>query len=198
LDDVIEAYLNGQPINNNYYAKMIPYTIMPYFGPLVGNFDATGAGLGVWQKIFLCNGLNATPDLRGVTLVGATTMGSNAFNSTVDPAISGNPTYANGQRNGANQITLTANQAPPHSHTATATVTDPGHVHHNTKQNPAKLASGIYNYDSVGDQDHFDVMDSDSAVTGVTVAVSVGTTGGGMPHANVQPSYGINYIIYIP
>ena len=50
--------------------KMVPYTAVEYYGPL-SNFDSTGAGLGQYDRIFICNGLNGTPDKRGRVGVGA-------------------------------------------------------------------------------------------------------------------------------
>ena len=48
---------------------MVPYTVVEYYGPLT-YFDNTGAGQGDWDRIFLCNGLNGTPDKRGRVAVG--------------------------------------------------------------------------------------------------------------------------------
>jgi microcystin-dependent protein len=72
---------------------------------------------------FLCDGQNGTPDLRDKFVVGA---GS---------------TYAKGDSGGATSKTLTANELPSHTHTATSTfsgsalpahnhsVNDPSHSH---------------------------------------------------------------------
>jgi hypothetical protein len=83
IDAYIEAYINGA--TSLVSAKMIPYVAVPFFPTptfLSGKFDGTGAGIGTWAKIYLCNGANpGVPDLRGRVLVGATTgMNGGAFN----------------------------------------------------------------------------------------------------------------------
>jgi microcystin-dependent protein len=84
------------------------------------NFSASGAGIGNWARIFLCNGQNATPDLRGRVLIGVTNgMGSTSLDSAVNPGIPGNPTYNLGSTHGSNSIILNTGQMPAHSHTAT-------------------------------------------------------------------------------
>jgi hypothetical protein len=42
---------------------MVPYSVLEYYGPL-NNFDVTGKGLGDWDKVYLCNGLNSIPIKR--------------------------------------------------------------------------------------------------------------------------------------
>lgn len=199
IDSYIASYLASIPATTLYNSKMIPYVAVPYFGPVGGIFDITGAGIGDWIKIYLCNGQNLTPDLRGRVLVGATTMGNTAFNPAVDPGIVGNPAYSLNTITGANQAFLTnATQLPPHSHNTTVTIIDPGHVHPNTKQNPIDGSGSTYNYDSVGDQQHYGLMDSGSALTGITATATNASVGASEGHNNIQPVHATNYIIYIP
>ena len=121
---------------------MIPYAAIPYFGPLSGSpaagdsLSLTGPGTGYWQKVYLCNGQNGTPDLRGRTLVGVTTgMGGSAYDPEVDPYIVGNPNYtisgggSTVSKYGVNTVTLNLGQIPSHNHTATVT-TAPDHAHY--------------------------------------------------------------------
>jgi microcystin-dependent protein len=132
LNSLIAAYLASVGTSTKYYNRMIPYTVVEYYGSLTGNFDVTGAGIvGTdWEKIYLCNGNNGTPDKRGRVPVGATTgMGGGSFNPAVDPGVAGNPSYALLGTAGSNTVTLSATEIPAHSHLATATVTDPGHLH---------------------------------------------------------------------
>lgn len=190
INTYIQNYLDNIT-TNTVSSKMIPYVAVPYFGPLT-YFDITGAGTGNWAKIYLCNGVNpGVPDLRGRTLVGATTMGNNPFNSVVDPGIPGNPTYSLNSTYGANQITLNATQMPSHSHSATATVSPNPHSHtvvtatsdvDGTSLSPGTGTKGTNTTSSVN----------------LSVNVTTENAGGGLPHNNVQPSLGCYFIIYIP
>jgi microcystin-dependent protein len=179
---------------------MIPYVAVPYFNPDLSNFDATGAGIGNWVKIYLCNGANpGVPDLRGRVLVGTTTgMNGGTLNAAVDPAVPGNPAYSLGTTTGLNQVTLGPTQIPSHTHTITnvVSVTDPGHTH-NLKVNTNAAGSGNPAFEAASTQGNFA---TDSAQTGVTVNVAstASSFGGGLPHQNNQPATGCYYIIYIP
>jgi len=203
LNSLIAAYLASVGTSTKYYNRMVPYAVVEYYGTLTGKFDGTGAGIvGTdWENIYLCNGLNGTPDKRGRVPVGATTgMGGGTFNPAVDPAIAGNPAYALLGTAGSNTVTLSATEIPAHSHSATAIVTDPGHLH------TISYAHGEADQNEPGT--YGDLMDmngvkssstsTNTAVTGVSVAVSVGSTGGGLAHANYQPGLGCYYIMYIP
>jgi len=201
IDSYIEAYINGETALVN--AKMIPYVAVPFFPTpafLTGKFDGTGAGIGTWTKIYLCNGANpGVPDLRGRVLVGATTgMNGGSMNPAVSPG-GANPNYFLGTTVGANEITLLPTQIPSHTHVATAvsTVTDPKHKHDYTVPNAEGSASG--NADNHPDGPIVTRQTSES-LTGITVATSVtnAVTGGGLAHPNNQPAYGCYYIIYIP
>ena len=191
-------------------SKMIPYVAVPYFGS-ISYFDATGGGLGDWTNIYLCNGNNGTPDLRGRTLVGATTgLPGPAFNPAVDPAISGNPTYSLLTTQGANTITLSAAQMPTHTHTATATPST-----HNHRSFNADIIAGnspyvgtntypVYRNES-NDNLSYRIMGSNTVATlGKTNDATISTTvtnasaGSSNAHDNIQPSIACYYIIYIP
>lgn len=207
INDYIAAYLAGLPSSDFYNTKMIPYVALPYFGVTAGIFDITGAGIGDWVKIYLCNGQNSTPDLRGRTLVGTTTMGNTSFNPAVDPAIAGNPTYTLNDTIGSNLGYLTnANQLPPHSHGTTVTINDPGHKHGSVDHG---FQANRVNCD--GDCDSFpentapSFIDTTTDATGLkgtgvgqNVFVTVGSTGASEGHNNIQPVIATNYIIYIP
>lgn len=207
INDYIAAYLAGIPSSNLYNSKMIPYVAVPYFGVTSGLFDITGAGIGDWVKIYLCNGQNLTPDLRGRTLVGATTMGNNSFNPAVDPGIPGNPTYNVNDVQGSNLAVLnSANQLPPHSHSTTVTINDPGHFHgsvdHGFQQNRVNCNGSC---DSFPENTLPSYVDTTTKVTGLlgtgtgqNVFVAVGSTGASEGHNNIQPVLATNYIIYIP
>jgi hypothetical protein len=115
----------------------------------------------------LCNGANSTPDLRDRFVVGAGT------------------TYTPGNTGGsANAIVVS------HSHTASSSVTDPGHAH-------------TYN-DTVLQADYFGTGSNAStstagttstANTGITVATTVNSTGSSATNANLPPYYALAYIM---
>jgi len=110
----------------------------------------------------LCDGSSSTPDLRNRFVVGATS------------------TYAVGATGGSADAIVV-------SHTHTATVTDPGHVH-----GGVKVQSGGQNINANPGVSTADGSTS-SAVTGITVANS--TTGSSGTNANLPPYYALCYIM---
>jgi microcystin-dependent protein len=217
LNSLIAAYIASTTTSSTrYFNRMIPYTAIEYYGPLTGNFDVTGAGIvGTdWEKIYLCNGLNGTPDKRGRVPVGAIVgVGGGAMNSAVDPATPTNPNYALNGTTGANTVTLSTSEIPAHTHVAS--VTDPGHRHFvlandNATAIPftagptptAPVSSyvdldGNFSYQT-GTSALLDatIGRSSSSATGVTVTNANAGTGGA--HANIQPVLACYYIMYIP
>jgi microcystin-dependent protein len=184
-----------------------------YYGPL-SNFDGSGkgiAGLG-WDKIYICNGSNGTPDKRGRVGVGVTTgVPGGAMSAAVDPAIPGNPTYTLNSVNGTNNVTLTTNQMPVHTHTTTPIPVSHTHfIFGNTVQSNA--ASTINTVDqvayarTVSSQDvNYQAMSATTPATlgkssseSISANVTVNNAGGGLSHPNYQPALATNYIIYIP
>ena len=212
LNALIAAYIASTGMSSTkYYTKMVPFTVVEYYGAVSGNFDVSGAGIGDWEKIYLCNGNNGTPDKRGRVGVGATTgMGGGPFNPAVDPAISGNPSYTLLGTAGANTVTLTTPQIPAHSHTATNVLTDPGHTHFTVLSGTGVTITAttpIAKEKTYGDNSSYllagavgtpDIGVTDSKTTGITVATTNSSTGGGLAHNNFQPGLGCYYIMYIP
>jgi microcystin-dependent protein len=204
LNTLIQAYLDSITPSNQYYTKMVPYTAVEYYGSL-GNFDITGAGnpANGFDKIYLCNGLNGTPDKRGRVPVGAIIgVGGGALDPAVDPIFVGNPNYALGDGGGANQVILNTTQIPAHSHPVT--VTDPGHLH---APGTSIFRGNRTTDDSGGTQCVATQLTNPgpaltgpeyttSATTGINV--TIGNTGGGLGHANIQPVRACYYIMYIP
>lgn len=189
-----------------YKDRMIPYTVVEYYGSLA-NFDLTGAGIPAngFDKIYLCNGNNGTPDKRGRIPVGAIqSVPGGPLNPAVDPTIAGNPNYALNTTTGANTVTLSPAQIPAHTHAAsvTTTVTDPGHSH------TIAYNSGQADQNEPGATG--DLMDmsgtksssavTNTATTGITIATAVtnASTGGGQSHNNIPPVLACYYIMYIP
>jgi hypothetical protein len=108
----------------------------------------------------LCDGTNSTPDLRNRFVVAA---GS---------------TYAVGATGGsADSIVV--------SHTHTATVTDPGHVHLSIVASGGALGGGANQTVVAGD--------TSSAVTGISVSNATAGTSG--TNANLPPYYALAYIM---
>ena len=213
LNSLIAAYLASVGTSTKYYNRMVPYAVVEYYGSLTGKFDGTGAGIvGTdWEKIYLCNGNNGTPDKRGRVPVGATTgMGGGPFNPAVDPAVAGNPSYTLGGTAGSNTVVLTTPQIPAHSHTATPVITDPGHTHFTTlaggqvaitSTTPlAQTATygGNTSYALAGANGTPDIGITNSKTTGISINITNSSTGGGLAHNNFQPGLGCYYIMYIP
>ena len=112
----------------------------------------------------LCNGSNGTPDLRDRFVVAA---GS---------------TYSVGQTGGSTDAIVV-------THTHTATVTDPGHVHTYIKPQ----ASTSYYSNINGSSPGAVSASTDSAVTGISVANA--NTGSSGVNANLPPYYALAYIM---
>lgn len=226
LDALIAAYLASQSGGGGTqeYLKMVPFVAYEYYGPLT-NFD--GAGVGIpnngFYKVYLCNGLNGTPDKRGRVAVGAIANVppiNIGLDAAVDPNNAGNPNYALFTTAGANSVTLITSQMPSHSHTGvgTTTVTLDDHFHF--------IAATDGGFDQVLDSTHAAVREiglggnssyklsnsTQAAGAGRTslaksnvssnapgnVALAIDNTGGGQAHANIQPVIAAYYIMYIP
>jgi microcystin-dependent protein len=213
LDALIQAYLDSISPIAQQYVKMVPYTAVEYYGVL-SNFDGSGAGIAGlgWDKIYICNGSNGTPDKRGRVGVGVTTgVPGGAMSPVVDPAVAGNPTYTLNSVNGTNNVLLTTTQIPAHTHTNTVTVTPHTHYLYTTEVNTSGSgqvnATGNVAYArSIGSQAlNYEAMTSaitptlgKSSSAQDTVSVSIQNAGGGLSHPNYQPALATNYIIYIP
>ena len=117
----------------------------------------------------LCNGSNGTPDLRDRFVIGA---GS---------------TYAVDATGGSADAIVVS-----HTHTATSTVTDPGHAHDSNVKNSGDYSGGgganvaTFNEPS---------QNTSSATTGVTVATTVASAGVSGTNANLPPYYALCYIM---
>lgn len=204
LNTLIQAYLDSTAGATSYYTKMVPYTVVEYYGVLTG-FDITGAGTGLWEKIYLCNGQNGTPDKRGRVGVGAIVgVGGGPLAPEVDPVANPtyNPNYDKLTPYGVNSITLTSAQIPSHTHS----ITDPGH-YTNIKIYPSNSAdwavstgsgtpvAGVENIAFGG------VGASQTATTTILASTGINATnsaGSGGAHSNTQPVLGCYYIMYIP
>ncbi len=225
LDALIAAYLASQTGSgsNQQYLKMVPYVAYEYYGPLT-NFDGTGAGINAngFYKVYLCNGLNGTPDKRGRVAVGAIAnvppVGV-GLDAAVNPANPGNPNYAVYNTAGANTVTLITAQIPSHSHSASVVASGSvdnhthvimggggpgsGSVPNSTQVMSNETAQGgnsSYKMLPANVQSHNSGITSASGAGPVSLSIAVtnANTGSGQSHANIQPVIAAYYIMYIP
>jgi hypothetical protein len=120
---------------------------------------------------YLCNGSNGTPDLRDRFIVGA---GS---------------TYAVAATGGSKDAIVVS-----HTHTATSSVTDPGHTHSYGGRNPSVNIA----YAGTGGDPYFATtqnLTTASSQTGVSVSTSVASSGSSGTDANLPPYYALAYIM---
>jgi microcystin-dependent protein len=98
-------------------------------------------------------------------------------------------TYALAATGGSANATLVS-----HTHTATSTVTDPGHTHSNSVYGNfgyrASNLGGINNVQETGS-----LQSTPSATTGVTVATTNSTEGSSATNANLPPYIAVGFII---
>jgi len=201
LDALIAAYIASSSggVSNQQYLKMVPYVAYEYYGPL-SNFDGSGIGIpdNGFYKVYLCNGLNGTPDKRGRVAVGAIqNVPGGPLDAAVNPANVGNPNYALYNTSGANTVTLITSQLPAHSHAAitntTASISPNPHSH-----TVAGVigSGGSGNSARRGDPATLTTSSVDLTVS-VNTSVTIESTGSGAAHPNIQPVIAAYYIMYI-
>jgi hypothetical protein len=122
---------------------------------------------------FLCDGLNSTPDLRNRFVIGA----AGDLSGVAATTITGTGTISGGSKD-----------AIVVSHTHSATVTDPGHLHGGVFQ-----PSGS----SLGDSRQINYASMDGVTNTATTGISVtnSTTGSSGTNANLPPYYALAYIM---
>jgi len=203
INTYIENYLDGSPTQQLINQRMVPFSIVAAVGgsAFLNNFDASGAGIGEWDRIFLCNGDNGTPDLRGRVMVGTNdgSMPGGAMDAAVIPS-STNPTYAVGTPHGANSVVLSTGQIPSHTHVATLgpptpTITPTGWAA--GPYIPGTQIPGGGGFDGGNNSFRQRPFNADP-LPSHTHTVTIDQTGGGQGHQNYQPGRGVYYIIYIP
>jgi hypothetical protein len=124
----------------------------------------------------LCNGSNSTPDLRNRFIIGAHSDTAGVAYSTV--------TGSNTQSGGSKDAVVVS-----HTHTASSSVSDPGHSHNFNErgddgQGGPSLGYSVVSYNA-NDGAGGGMMSS--ATTGISVATTVNSTGSSGTNANVQP-----------
>jgi hypothetical protein len=127
----------------------------------------------------LCNGSSGTPDLRNRFVIGAFSDDSGTAKTTV----TGSATQTGGSKDAI---------VVSHTHTATSTVTDPGHLHIipliNGSGEGLNTAQGHPNPPTGSDN-------SGTSTTGITVATSISTEGSSGTNANLVPYYALAFIM---
>jgi microcystin-dependent protein len=202
LNSLIAAYLASQaPVITQQYQKMVPYTVVEYYGSLT-NFSAT-TGIGKpelgWDKVYLCNGANGTPDKRGRVAVGAIldVPGGPALNSAVNPSSNPlNKNYALNQIYGTNSVALTTLEIPSHNHSALSVVNEHGGHFHNLLA-ITSIGGSVNGYEHIN-TGTVTTLPTSTNLTGITVDTTIGQTGQGVEHTNTQPVLACYYIMYIP
>ena len=119
---------------------------------------------------YLCDGSNGTPNLTDRFIIGA---GSS---------------YSVNGTGGVSSVTLTTSNMPAHTHTATSTVTDPGHSHTggvSIYNNPASTGGGSASGGATN---------TGTATTGITVATTVASNGSGTSFSILNPYYALAFI----
>lgn len=118
----------------------------------------------------------ALPDLRARVPVGA----------GQGPGLSNQP---QGNRGGAEQVSLLATQIPAHSHPLQATMSvDPA---------PGAVGSPVGGYLAAGSQKQYSTGPKDDALAANSVSGTLAPSGGNQPHENRQPFIAMNYAIAI-
>lgn len=129
---------------------------------------------------YLCDGTNGTPNLTNKFIIGADADDGGAAKTS----ITGSATQTGGSKDAI---------VVEHTHTATSSVTDPGHLHgsnifRNTgssfNQGVASETSQPYSYTNTA-----------SATTGITVSTSLSTEGSDGTNANLSPYFALAYIM---
>lgn len=129
----------------------------------------------------LCNGASGTPDLRNKFIIGANADDGGAAKTNV----TGSYTQTGGSKDAI---------IPYHNHTATSSVTDPGHFH-NLSNTGGGGSSGGGNLSI--DSAIAGTLTTASKTTGISVSTTVNYAGssGNTTNANLPPYYALAFIM---
>jgi hypothetical protein len=149
---------------------------LEYAVPAGGIIMWSGSVASIPSGWFLCNGANGTPDLRDRFVVGA---GSS---------------YAVAASGGSKDAVVVS-----HSHTATSTVTDSGHLHNyaiSEYEGGVNYGTNYYiNNSSAVTSGRTQFGTTSTQTTGVTVATTVNSSGTSGTNANLPPYYALAFIM---
>jgi len=136
----------------------------------------SGSSASIPSGWLLCDGTSGTPDLRNRFVIGA---GS---------------TYAVAATGGSKDAIVVS-----HSHTASSSVSDPGHYHASTLYdiNDHNQGGGYYDGAEANADDHQGTFsfNTDTRTTGISVSTTVNSTGVSGTDANLPPYYALCYIM---
>ena len=124
----------------------------------------------------LCDGNNNTPDLRDRFVVGA---GS---------------AYSPNNTGGSSSVTLSESQLPSHNHSASSSVSDPGHAHSYIDQYVV-INNGYRPWPANNNDCAARNINTGSQTTGISVSTTIGNTGSGSAIENRPPYYALCYIM---
>lgn len=167
----------------------------PFIGMIVmfgGNFAPRGWALCNGQLLAISQN-SALFSILGTTYGGdgRTTFGLPDLRSRVPMHAGQGPGLSNrrlGERGGVQDVTLTANQLPSHTHVASGTQqvqNAPGDSSNPTGRIPAELVR----------ENAYGAGPTNADLAAGSVDVTVQNTGGNQPHTNLQPYQVVNFII---
>lgn len=128
----------------------------------------------------LCDGSNGTPNLLDRFIVGATNGGDNVY-----------PGVGVGQTGGSPDAIVVS-----HFHTATSTVSDPGHSHTWQRQD-AQNDVGQRPWPASNNDCILTTVNTGVSATGITVATTISTEGSSATNANLPPYYALAFIMRV-
>ena len=146
--------------------------LSPFVVPSGGIIIWSGSSASIPSGWALCNGTNGTPDLRDRFVVGA---GSS---------------YSVGNTGGTKDAVVVS-----HSHSATSTVSDPGHNHTASVWRVNGANDTTNRFGTYTDAQARGTATTDSAVTGITVSTSISSAGSSGTNMNLPPYYALCYIM---
>lgn len=199
---IITEYNNEIPpvpvVAPTYREKLVPYVAYEYYGPL-SNFDSAGKGLASvgFDKVYLCNGANGTPDKRGRVAVGAVrNIPGGSIDAAVDPTVHPNINYAVGDKAGQNYVSLAASQLPSFTFPIAATSTTiiiPGQKGGDNSDHTNTTAFAF------GDKSPNESSFAGSISKTITLpGQNVTIQNAGLSHENRQPLIAAAFIMYVP
>jgi len=128
---------------------------------------------------YFCNGSNGTPDLRDKFVIGASADSGGVAKTNITASY----TQTGGTKDAINVS---------HTHTATSSVTDPGHTHGVLTYRgnaPDNWISGSFSNAAVN------TYATNSATTGITVGTTITSAGSDGTNQNLPPYYALAYIM---